>query len=199
VGDSESSDWLRMIIDAIERNNARPRKHADFYQWDDRTTMETGIAADFCEELAHSHGVVYALAPHSEIVGKPSDPPDVVLKDASGSLVGLEITELVNPAAITAQVAGRPDYEAVALDLDEHDAVDLLHAMVVRKELAAVNVGPLFADYLLLFHCAEPWLPRRELASAITAYAWPPTRGIRAAYLMFDYEGLGRRPIVKLF
>jgi hypothetical protein len=161
--------------------------------------MEAGIAVDFCEALARNHGITYSLASESEIADRPTDPPDAVLKDASGSLVGLEITELVNADAIAAQVAGRPDYEAIALRFDEHDAVELLHAMVARKELAAINVGPLFADYLLLFHCAERWVPRRELASAIAAHAWPPTRGIRAAYVMFDYEGVGRRPIVRLF
>ena len=190
---------MHTVIDLIDRNNARPRKHADFYQWYDRPTMEAGIALDFRDEMARSHGIAYSFAAESEMVGKPSDPPDVVLKDASGSLVGLEITELVNGAAIVAQKAGRRDYEAIALSFDEHDAVASLHAMIVRKELAAINVGPLFADYLLLFHCAEPWLPRRELASAIAAHAWPPTRGIRAAYLMFDYDGLGSRPIVQLF
>jgi len=192
-----SEEWKQALAEAVAEHEARARKHANFFDGLDKEVKHHGIAKEFCENLNRQHGIAYSIRTDAQL--DPSLPPDVALKDAHGRTVGVEITELVNRAAIDAQIQGRDDYFAISFEFGAHEAVAFLHEVVVRKELAAVNVCSQYADFLLLIHCAEPWLSRDALASAIAAHAWPVTRGIRAAYLMFDYMPMDPYRIVRIF
>jgi hypothetical protein len=198
--ENESGSFVAAIKAAIDRNNKRKRQHASFFDWYDKESKHLGIAAEFCERMERQYGIAYSIASESDLEpGAPVDPPDVVLKDVRGALIGLEITELVNEEAIHAQIAGRADYFEISYRFNARAATELLHEIVADKELAAVNVCSQYADYLLLVHCAEPWLSRDELSSAIATHRWPATRGIRTAYLMFDYMPTDPYRIVRMF
>jgi hypothetical protein len=196
----EDHPSIAAIKAALDRNSRLSRKHADFFQWFDKPSQEAGLAAEFCTQLKRRHGITYSLAASSDLQpDSPLDPPDVVLKDDHGALIGVEITELVNQKAIEAQIQNRPEYIDIAFRFDAAAAVEVLHHIIKRKELAAVNVCRYYADYLLLVHTAEPWLPQDELATAVSQHTWPATRGIHAAYVMCDYLPSDPYRLVKLF
>jgi len=193
----EREGWVRAIAEVVARHNALPRKHANFYDGPDKLAKHRTIAEDLCEHMQREFGIAYSIAALENL--DPRLPPDVVLDDSRGARVGVEITELVNSSAIDAQIEGRADYFAISYNFGPGQAVELLHAIIAKKELAAVSVCREYDDYLLLIHCAEPWLSRTDLASAIEAHSWPATRGIRAAYLLFDYFPREPRRVVRIF
>ena len=126
----------------MDHNNRRERKHADFFDWFDKPTKEFGIAAEFCQQAARQYGVAYSIADDVP-PDLPRDPPDVVLKDGGGALIGLEITELVNGKAIDAQIQGRPDYFATALAFGVSSAIERLsetvHARTGRRSRSTLD------------------------------------------------------------
>ena len=95
--EEELGSFVAAIKAAIDRNNKRKRQHANFFDWYDKESKHLGIAAEFCQQMERQYGIAYWIAPESELEpGSPIDPPDVVLKDVDGALVGLEITEIAS-------------------------------------------------------------------------------------------------------
>ena len=88
--------------------------------------------------MQREFGIAYSIAAQPEL--DPQLPPDVVLEDSRRERVGVEITELVNKRAIAAQIQDRADYFAISYNFKPREAVELLQAIIAKKELAAVNL-----------------------------------------------------------
>ena len=186
------------IKSALSRIVQKLRQHANFWDHPEKKIKERGIVCHFIEQLECQFGVLYRL-PESIPDSLPHDPPDEAVLGVDGEWIGIEIVELVNEEAITAQIQHDPNYWKISYGFGPTEALRELDEQMRKKDVAAASVAYAFSMYVLLVHCAEPWLDRKELAEALEAHVWPATKGIGVAYLMLDYHPDDQYPVFKLF
>lgn len=83
---------------------AKSRGYSDFFGWSiNRDTEEWGGREEF-GGIAITRGKQFFVDLKRR--GRPNDPPDCEATQFDGGLVGIEVTELVDPAAIVAYKRG---------------------------------------------------------------------------------------------
>ena len=202
------------LTDDLRRFANKRREHVSFFDGPDKRSKERGIAREFLQQLERQFGISWRLPESDDLPASiPHDPPDVVVLGPDGELIGLELVEVVIQEAIEAQVRASarrsqgerwtPDdraYMAISLECGTDAALQALDEQVRKKEVAAASYqGQVFSMYVLLVHCAEPWLDRAQLAGALGRHDWPPTTGIGEAYLLLDYHPQEGYPLFHLF
>lgn len=91
----EHPDW-DTIVGIMREARAKSRGYATYWEWaPDRSLAEVGVAKALAEYLEHAEGRSW-----ESVQRVPHDPPDVLLISTSGERVGVEVTELVDPATV---------------------------------------------------------------------------------------------------
>ena len=96
--DGEKFD-MRKVRRDLGRHMKSQRRHAAHFDWFDKPIKEAGIVESFLDPKNHKGKHSY-----SRFKMESKDPPDAWLFDSNNSKIALEITELVNEDAITAQI-----------------------------------------------------------------------------------------------
>jgi len=176
-------DWGKLADEA--RANDRP--HAGHFSWEsNRAVAEQGVLWEFENSLKQQELLFFSNARHR---GSNNDPPDCEADDNAGGRVGIEITELVDPASAAAARAGNHyDWKDWG-----HDLVPALARIIRKKDAAsAVKEGP-YAQYVLVLHTDEPWLVVDDVRRALAGHVFPTTCLITRAYLLISYDPFEKR------
>jgi hypothetical protein len=152
------------------------RPHASFFKWTSRQ-KET-------EELGVVESVGGALAFRAVCPGQP-DPPDAVGEREDGSLVAIEVTELVDE-----QVAGHNvkavrhgrSHETVHRVWDEPGLVAAVEERLKAKDGVTLNGGP-FAEYVVALHTDEMMLTHADAEAWLGGHTFTGMRQVTEAYL----------------
>ncbi len=185
---SNWQDWSECLAD-----NHRP--YAGHFSWEsDRSkfTSEVGVLKVFEEALALEGNTFFSQARHR---GQGRDPPDCEAVGKTGLRIGIEITELVDPASAAAARAGRP-YEWKDW---KHNLVPALQDRLSGKDSPTGLKDSPYSEYVLLIYSDEPWLEIEEARSSLAHHIFLPTTLITKAYLLFSYSPWEKRyPCVRL-
>ncbi len=157
------------------------RPHAGHLSWEtDKQVAESGVLRQFEDELK---------ADGRDFFGKVNqrcrgdDPPDFGALSYTGERIGLEVTELVDPASAAAARDG------IKYDWKDwrNDLIPELHKIIQKKDEANVKGGP-YTEYVLLIYSSEYWLEIDRIRLDITAHVFAATNQITRAYFLLPYD-----------
>ena len=178
------------IVADLEATDRLRRKHASFWNFARKGPKEMGV---FTEAMGRIEKDL--AAPISAWNPVLQDPPDIELISGA-ERIGVEITELVNPRAVKAQLDQNLSYERELLRYGPDQAKTRIAEIVKEKE---AKIRPVISTYdalALLIHTDEPMLDSEMLADhrltpASAVYRW--------VYLLFSYEpSKNECPLVRL-
>lgn len=170
----------------------KDRGYAGFFDWPDRDQKELGIAIHLFESLEAHEGLQYRQA---RVRGSGNDPPDIEVRDSSGRLIGIEVTELVDPAAIKSYKAGNPWDWA---EWGQAKFGQYLEARVRAKDSPSGVKGGPYSEYWLLIHSDEPALSISEVRKHMAGVSPFPVKLITNAFLLLSYHPNEGYPYVRL-
>lgn len=178
------------VVAALQATDRLKRKHASFWNSAKKSSKEMGVFTEAMYRI--SLDLPNAIDGWNPV---DKDPPDIELTYGSEKLA-LEITELVNPKAISAQIGASPGYSMELVQYGLAEANARLQEIVSDKEAKILRVLPQYTAAALLIHTDEPMLSSDMfegyfLESKSNVYDW--------IYLLFSYEpAKGECPLVRL-
>lgn len=187
-----SEDGWKEIAELIRAATKRNRGYAGYFDWPDRDQKELGIAVHLFESLKAREGLQYREARPR---GSGNDPPDVEVRDSAGGLIGIEVTELVDPDAIKSYKAGNHWDWA---EWDEAKFAQHLKARVAAKDNPSKVHGGPYSEYWLLIHSDEPGLSITEVQKYIAGLSPFPVKLITQAFLLLSYHPNNGYPYIRL-
>jgi hypothetical protein len=184
-------DW-KEIAQLIRAATKKNRGYAGYFDWPNRDQKELGVAVDLFESLEVREGLQYRQA---RARGSRNDPPDVEVRDSTDRLIGIEVTELVDPDAIKSYKAGnRWDWA----DWSGDKFAKYLRDRVAAKDNPAEVKGGPYSEYWLLIHTDEPALSITEVRKLMGGIAPFPVKLITDAFLLLSYHPNDGHPYVRL-
>jgi hypothetical protein len=188
---TSDEDWkeIGQLIKSAAKKN---RGYAGFFDWPNRDQKELGIAIHLFESLEAKESLPYRQA---RARGTGNDPPDVEVLDSAERLIGIEVTELVDPAAIKSYKAGNHSDWA---EWDQAKFRQYLEDRVLAKDNPSEIKGGPYSEYWLLIHCDEPELSISEVRRHMTGLAPFQTKLITTAFLLLSYHPDEGYPYVRL-
>jgi hypothetical protein len=189
---STSGDDWKEIAQLIRAATKRNRGYAGYFDWPNRDQKELGIAVDLFESLEAREGLQYRQA---RARGGGNDPPDVEVRDSAGRLIGIEVTELVDPDAIKSFKAGNHWDWA---EWGEAKFAQYLQNRVAAKDHPSGVKGGPYSEYWLLIHTDEPALSVTEVRKHMQGIQPFPVKLITQAFLLLSYHPNDGHPYVRL-
>ena len=183
------NEWKELAEDIA----ANHRPHAGHFSWEtDRSVAEEGVLKEFEEALAIDGQEFFSQARHR---GPGNDPPDCEAINFAGGRMGIEITELVDPASAAAARAGQAyDWKDWTQDL-----IPTLDRIIRLKDAPAALKDPPYSEYVLLVHTDEPWMELEHTRQSLADHVFPATSLISKTYLLISYDPRERRyPCIRL-
>ncbi len=183
------NDWAE-FADILAANH---RPHAGHFSWEtDRSVAEAGVLKEFQRALALDGEDFFSHARHR---GSGNDPPDCEGVLHSGLRVGIEVSELVDPASAAKARAGAW-FEPRDWSGDLIPRID----QIIRKKDKPTNLKTIpYSEYVLLIHTDEPWLELRSIERTLAKYMFARTMLITRAYLLISYDPWEKRyPCIRL-
>ena len=186
-----SDDWkeiAQLIREAAKKN----RGYAGFFDWPDRDHKELGVALQLFQSLEAREGLQ-----HREVRsrGAGNDPPDCEARDATGNLIGIEVTELVDSDAIKRYKAGHRWGWA---DWTQSKFGEYLAGRIDAKDAPAEIKGGPYSEYWLLIHCDEPALSLTEVRKYMAGVGPFRTKIITSGFLLLSYYPNEGYPYIRL-
>ncbi|MEX0330763.1 MAG: hypothetical protein AB3N64_05005 [Puniceicoccaceae bacterium] len=153
----------------------RFRKYASFFDWPDKEIKEVSIVHDFSLSYFGDGKV-----PFSRLRLAEKDPPDCVAELEDGTLVGFEVTELVDFDTVVKWEQDRSrDYK----EYESDELVELIEEIATGKDNKKYLGGP-YQEISLIIHTDEPFVSTQENIHAITNCVLKPKKQISKVYLM---------------
>ena len=179
------TDEEKKIIEQINRAIAEKRGYADFWDWPlDRDIGERGVVKNFCEAL-EKRGEVFLNSATVVSRGQGNDPPDCEARDLDGNLVGIEVTELVDPKAIQAVKVGQPYAWA---EWDSPKLIAAVNDRLHKKDVPGRIKGGPYKSYVLLIHTDEPILNEHYVKVLLKKTCFAKRNLIDRAFLLISYD-----------
>lgn len=183
------NEWQELAEDLA----ANHRPHAGHFSWEtDRSVAEAGVLKEFGEALALDGQSFFSQALHR---GPGNDPPDCEADDNAGGRIGIEITELVDPASAAAARDGQ------AYDEKDwrRDLIPTLDCILRKKDAPVALKDPPYSEYVLLVHTDEPWMELDHIRRSLAGHVFPATSLITRAYFLISYCPWEKRyPCIRL-
>ena len=185
----------RQIAELMRQALQRARGHADFFQWAPNRDVEEWGVVNHLRESLQADGI--EIFRDAVIRGRGNDPPDCEARSPNGDRIAIEVTELVDPAAIVAHKRG---------DLytwTSWSQASLRGALQERlsakdQRYSELKGGP-YAQYLLLVHTDEPMLSYDSARTLLDGVAFKRPAHIDRAFLLISYDPrLERCPYIEL-
>lgn len=176
---------MRQLIEALKQ---KQRKHAAWWSWVDKEGKEINVASDFFRELENRQGL---RTTEFELV--KNDPPDLIatMIDDSNShefRVGIELTELVNQAAIVAQIKNEKEYVNHLLDWGSDKISTRVNERIREKDKKCRSITEGCDRMILVLHTHEPELNTEKVEEALNAFPISPSRVFDNIYILFGYH-----------
>jgi hypothetical protein len=189
------------IVETIKRAMEARRGYADGRSWPiDRDVEEHGIAQDFIAAAANEPG-----APFSQLKlrGRGEDPPDCEARDAKGTRVAIELTELMNREAVERaaklkKASVPPSAMPMPVEWTCPEIIALIQQRLAKKDFRErLKDGP-YDEYIVVIYTAEQRLDSGTVRTCVQDHRFTVTSGIDRAYVSLDYEpGVGY-PLLRL-
>ncbi|MFX0209772.1 MAG: hypothetical protein ACFFDT_27570 [Candidatus Hodarchaeota archaeon] len=181
----------KRFIKGIKEAIAKSRGYADSFGWPpNRDLEEYGVVKLFCEAL-EKEGKPFI--DNNSIIsrGRGNDPPDCEANDLDGNLIGIEVTELVDPEAI---IAFKKDQVYEWAEWDKTKLIDAINNRLDAKDIPGQVKGGSYASYILIIHTDEPVLNADYAKALLKKYHFPKRVLIDRAFLFIFYD-----PIYKTY
>ncbi|MGE5159087.1 MAG: hypothetical protein ACM3OF_13200 [Gemmatimonas sp.] len=182
------------IIESLRRNDRLRRKHASFWNFHKKSSKERALFSEIFRRFEADYC--------SNVTGWnlcEKDPPDVFANLADGRKIGLEITELVNQAAIDAQISRPGEYSKELLRFGFDQARKEIRRIVREKEEKLSLVISDFDELALLIHTDEFLLKSNQFSPDISTQILEECGVFGSVYILFSYEPDKQQcPLIKL-
>jgi hypothetical protein len=171
---------------AMQAAIQKSRGYADFFGCpQDRDLEEAGVLDSLVESMNFG-GVAFYSTLKSR--GRPNDPPDCEGLDATGARVAIEITELVDGAAIHAVKQG-----GSKLTWRSWTKADFLHELARRidakdRRYPQLKEPPYSGGYVIVMHTDEPTLSRSVVQGYLDGHRFPTPKHVSRALLLLSYD-----------
>ena len=178
----DDADMLAVMSAAMERS----RGYADYFGWPpDRDLEESGVLDSLVESMQADDLPFYSKLKSR---GRPNDPPDCEGLDTNGARVAIEITELVDGAAIRAVNQGGRQF-----DWRTWTKEDFLRELARRidakdQRYPHLKEPPYPGGYVVVIHTDEPLLPRNTVRGYLEGYRLPKPEHVSRALLLLSYD-----------
>jgi hypothetical protein len=173
------------IVALMRAARAKDRGYANYFGWSlDRDLEELHVAALFAESLENDGSLFFSQL-RSRC--RPNDPPDCEALLRDGARIAIEITELVDEAAIRAYKAG------AQYDWAEWGKTKFVRG--ISRAIAAKDArfphlkgGPYEGGYVVIIHTDEPVLSFDVVTEYLSGHQFPTPKHIKRAFLLFGYD-----------
>ena len=185
------TDEEKRFIKEIKNAVAKGRGYADSFGWPpDRDLEECGVVRVFCETLKKESNLFLDI---NSIMsrGRGNDPPDCEVKDLDGNIIGIEVTELVDPEAIVA-FKKKQVYEWA--EWDKSKLIDAINNRLGAKNIPDRIKGGPYAGYILIIYTDEPVLNADYIKDLLKGYRFAKRNLIDRAFLFIFFD-----PIYKTY
>jgi hypothetical protein len=173
------------IVALMRAARAKARGYADFFGWSiDRDQEELGMAIALAKSL-YADGALFFSKLRAR--GRGNDPPDCEAVVLAGDSVAIEVTELVNPAAIRAYKAGaRYDWA----DWDKEKFLTATSRALAAKDTRFPHLkgGPYHGGYVVLIHTDEPLLNFDTVRGFLSGHQFAKPAYVSRAFLLLSYD-----------
>jgi hypothetical protein len=180
----DAEEEKRFIKDILE-GIAKSRGYADSFGWPpNRDLEEYGVVKCFCEAL-EKEGRSFLDITSITSRGRGNDPPDCEANDFGGNLIGIEVTELVNPEAI---IAFKRNQVYEWADWDRAKLIDAINKRLGEKNIFGLIKGGPYAGYILIIYSDEPILNPDYVKELLKGYWFDRRNLIVRAFLLIFYD-----------
>lgn len=191
---SEDEEIVAQILSDLAKNDKKPRKHANFFEFWKKPVKETGIFEEFITKLEEHLGV-----PIKSWKLADNDPPDIVAELENGQTIGVELTELVNKDAIDAQIHKPEAYSGIALNFGADEALIKINSIIDSKSDKLRNVVSMYDQLILLIHTDEIMLTSATFVKSMQNHKLHSSNVFNSVHLMFSYEPASKSyPVVSI-
>jgi len=180
--EDENAEILAAMKAAIDGS----RGYAEFFTWPpDRDLEEAGVLESLVESM-NLDGIPFYSA--LKCRGRSNDPPDCEGVDANGARVAIEITELVDGAAIrAAKMTGRKyDFREWTKEAFLSELANRIDAKDARYPY--LKEPPYPGGYIVVVHTDEPLLSRSTAQSYLAGHRFPRPTHMSRALLLLSYD-----------
>ncbi|MCX5844357.1 MAG: hypothetical protein NT022_11560 [Deltaproteobacteria bacterium] len=186
----------KRFIKGIKEAIAKSRGYADSFGWPpNRDLEEYGVVRSFCEAL-EKEGESFLDSNRIISRGCGNDPPDCEVQNLDGNLVGIEVTELVDPDAIVAYKKNQV-YEWA--EWDKAKLIDAINDRLDAKDTHDQIKGGPYADYILIIYTDEPILNPDYVKELLTGHCFAMRNLIDRTFLLIFYDPIYRTyPCIEL-
>ncbi len=161
----------------------KKRGYSDFFAWPvDRQLEEWAIVDSLKESLEKANaGFFNSLVAR----GRGNDPPDCEANLFEGGKLGIEVTELVDPAAIMAYKNGDTGRQA---EWGEDKLISSITHRLKAKDISTNLKGGPYELYMLVIHTDEPVLSFDYTYPLLSKFAFQYYTLIDRAFLLMSYD-----------
>lgn len=167
------------------------RPHAGFFDWPVKETKELNVVTTLLDSVPAADPLT---AVRRLRLGKP-DPPDVIGIREDGTLVALEVTELVDEevTAHNVRVARETEGQDVLERMrhrvqrvwDQLGLIEAVDAALKEKDGKTLQGGP-FEQYVVVLHTDEEMLDHDEAEQWLRGHRFAGMQQVVGAYLLFS-------------
>ena len=177
----EEKRFIKGILEGI----ARSRGYADSFEWrPDRDLEEYSVVKLFCEAL-EKEGKSFIDSNSIFSRGRGNDPPDCEANDLDGNLIGIEVTELVDPQAI---IASKKDQVYDWAEWDKTKLIDAINNRLEEKDIPGQIKGGPYTSYILIIYTDEPVLNADYAKTLLKEYRFARRNLIDKAFLFIFFD-----------
>lgn len=180
-----TSDDEAEIFALMREARAKARGYADHFGWSsDRDLEEWGVVTCLSEAMEAAGVPVFSQLKRR---GRPNDPPDCEAVDSSGNRIAIEVTELVDGAAIRAFKEGRV-YDWA--DWGKETFLSTLAALVSSKEkrFTKLKDPPYDGGYFVVVFTDEPNIGRLHVQKWLSGHKFFKETDSMRAFLLLSYD-----------
>ena len=167
----------------VDQSKQKKRGYSDFFAWPvDRQLEEWAIVDSLKESLEKANaGFFNSLVAR----GRGIDPPDCEANLFEGGKLGIEVTELVDPAAILAYKNGDTSQQA---EWSEDKLIKSITHRLQAKDISTNLKGGPYDQYILVIHTDEPLLSFDYTYPLLSNTPFQYYSLIDRAFLLMSYD-----------
>jgi hypothetical protein len=167
----------------VDQSKQKKRGYSDFFAWPvDRQLEEWAIVDSLKESLEKANAVFF----NSLVArGRGNDPPDCEANLFEGGKLGIEVTELVDPAAIMAYKNGDTNQQA---EWSKDKLIKSITHRLIAKDISTNLKGGPYDQYILVIHTDEPLLTFDYAYPLLSTTLFQYYSLIDRAFLLISYD-----------
>jgi len=178
----DHDEVVQLLLDNLAKTYALKRRHASFWNFHKKSTKELGALSEIFARLQNDLGSKILEWDLCE-----KDPPDIRMVLSDQRVIGVEVTELVNEAAIQAQITNPSGYQLELSCFGLPEGVNAIRNIVRNKEQKLLALTG-YDQLCLLIHTDEPYFQSQDFIKFPDPILAKPSGVFDSVYLLFSYE-----------